>query len=120
MLNDAQIVCTTLSCAGYAMFNSLKSGFDTVLVDEAAQAVEVSSLIARFLLSQFFFFFAGGRGVLPHPAQVHPPSAWSTGRWLPGHVHDMSTTCARRYACRRLILVGDPKQLPATVFSEVL
>ena len=45
MLNDAQIVCTTLSCAGYAMFNSLKSGFDTVLVDEAAQAVEVSSLI---------------------------------------------------------------------------
>jgi len=70
VLNEAQIVCTTLSCAGYAMFNSLKYGFDTVLVDEAAQAVEVSALIPL------------------------------------------------RYACRRLILVGDPKQLPATVFSE--
>ena len=70
VLNEAHIVCTTLSCAGYAMFNSLKSGFDTVLVDEAAQAVEVSSLIPL------------------------------------------------KYACRRLILVGDPKQLPATVFSD--
>jgi senataxin len=71
VLNEADIVCTTLSCAGYNMFSSLKYGFDTVLVDEAAQAVEMSSLIPL------------------------------------------------RYACRRLILVGDPKQLPATVFSEM-
>ena len=70
VLNEAAIVCTTLSCAGYTMFSQLGQGFDTVLVDEAAQAVEVSTLIPL------------------------------------------------RYACRRLILVGDPSQLPATVFSS--
>lgn len=52
------------------MFSQCKQGFDTVLIDEASQAVEVSTLIPL------------------------------------------------RYGCRRLILVGDPKQLPATVFSE--
>ena len=52
------------------MFSQLKQGFDTVLIDEAAQAVEMSTLIPL------------------------------------------------KYACRRLILVGDPNQLPATVFSE--
>lgn len=70
VLNEAQIVCTTLSCAGYSMFSQCKQGFDTVLIDEASQAVEVSTLIPL------------------------------------------------KYGCRRLILVGDPKQLPATVFSE--
>ena len=70
VLNEASIVCTTLSCAGYSMFSQLRQGFDTVLIDEAAQAVEVSTLIPL------------------------------------------------KYACRRLILVGDPNQLPATVFSE--
>ena len=45
VLNEAAIVCTTLSCAGYSMFSQLKQGFDTVLIDEAAQAVEMSTLI---------------------------------------------------------------------------
>ena len=70
VLNEASIVCTTLSCAGYSIFSQLKQGFDTVLIDEAAQAVEMSTLIPL------------------------------------------------KYACRRLILVGDPNQLPATVFSD--
>lgn len=69
VLNDASIVCTTLSCAGYSMFSQLDRGFDTVLVDEAAQAVEVSTLIPL------------------------------------------------KYGCQRVILVGDPNQLPATLFS---
>ena len=34
VLNEASIVCTTLSCAGYTMFSQLKQGFDTVLIDE--------------------------------------------------------------------------------------
>ena len=68
VLVEARIVCTTLSCAGHKDFASLR--FDTVIIDEAAQAVEVSTLIPL------------------------------------------------KYACRRLILVGDPNQLPATVFSE--
>ena len=29
VLNEAAIVCTTLSCAGYSMFSQLKQGFDT-------------------------------------------------------------------------------------------
>ncbi|KAG8460173.1 hypothetical protein KFE25_014318, partial [Diacronema lutheri] len=70
VLNACQIVCTTLSCAGYAMFSQLQRGFDTVLIDEAAQSVEIASLIPL------------------------------------------------RTGCQRLILVGDPQQLPATVFSS--
>ena len=43
VLVEARIVCTTLSCAGHKDFASLR--FDTVIIDEAAQAVEVSTLI---------------------------------------------------------------------------
>ena len=57
------------ACARATRCSQLRQGFDTVLIDEAAQAVEVSTLIPL------------------------------------------------KYACRRLIL-GDPNQLPATVFSE--
>jgi len=31
---------------------------------------------------------------------------------------EVSSLIPLKYACRRLILVGDPKQLPATVFSD--
>ena len=46
VLNEASIVCTTLSCAGYSMFTQLKSGFDTVLIDEAAQAIAPALTLA--------------------------------------------------------------------------
>lgn len=49
----------------------IKKVFDTVIIDEAAQAVEVSTLIPLY------------------------------------------------YKCKRLILIGDPKQLPATIFSKI-
>eukprot|EP01105_Mastigella_eilhardi_P025617 TRINITY_DN701_c0_g3_i9.p1 TRINITY_DN701_c0_g3~~TRINITY_DN701_c0_g3_i9.p1 ORF type:complete len:1061 (-),score=229.16 TRINITY_DN701_c0_g3_i9:484-3666(-) len=45
LLNNAQIICTTLSGSGHDVFSLLDSGFETVIVDEAAQAVEISSLI---------------------------------------------------------------------------
>jgi len=70
ILFTVKIVCSTLSMAGSNILTSLNQKFDTVVIDEAAQAVELSTLIPL------------------------------------------------KFGCERLILVGDPKQLAATVFSE--
>ena len=70
VLRDAQIVCTTLSVAGSHDLKLFKGRFETVIIDEASQCIELSTLI---------------------PLQM---------------------------GCSRLILVGDHKQLPATVFSR--
>ena len=72
VLRDAQIVCSTLSVAGSADLKLLRDAkFETVVIDEASQAIELSTLI---------------------PLQM---------------------------GCCRLVLVGDHKQLPATVFSKI-
>ena len=72
VLRDAQIVCSTLSVAGSADLKLLKDAkFETVVIDEASQSIELSTLI---------------------PLQL---------------------------GCCRLVLVGDHKQLPATVFSRI-
>eukprot|EP01066_Platyproteum_vivax_P010931 Platyproteum_vivax@DN4931_c0_g1_i1.p2 len=71
LLNEARIVCSTLSVCGSRDLTSVLEPFDTVIVDEASQGVEVATLIPLKL---------GGK---------------------------------------RLILIGDPKQLPATVFSKI-
>eukprot|EP00903_Cladosiphon_okamuranus_P019598 g18024.t1 len=74
LLSNAQIVCSTLSGCGSAPLveavSVSRKGFDTVIVDEACQATEPSTLIPLSL------------------------------------------------GCKRLILVGDPRQLPATVISH--
>ncbi|KAF2499518.1 DNA-binding protein SMUBP-2 [Lophium mytilinum] len=69
ILDDAHIICATLSGSGHDMFQNLNIEFETVVVDEAAQCVEMSALIPL------------------------------------------------KYGCAKCILVGDPKQLPPTVFS---
>ncbi|EER09622.1 splicing endonuclease positive effector sen1, putative [Perkinsus marinus ATCC 50983] len=69
ILNEAVIVCATLSVSGGRDLLSYPGSFDTVVVDEASQGVEMGTLI---------------------PLQM---------------------------GCQRMVLVGDPKQLPATVFS---
>jgi senataxin len=72
VLRDAQIVCSTLSVAGSNDLKLIKDyRFETVIIDEASQSIELSTLI---------------------PLQM---------------------------GCTRLILVGDHKQLPATVFSKL-
>eukprot|EP00741_Cyanophora_paradoxa_P002945 tig00000655_g2858.t1 len=71
ILNEASIVATTLSGSGATLFSQIAHAFDTVLLDEAGQAVELSTLIPL------------------------------------------------KYGCERCIMVGDPNQLPATVFSTV-
>lgn len=46
-VSDAEMVFTTLSSTGRKVFNRLKPGhFETVLIDEAAQASEVTTLQA--------------------------------------------------------------------------
>lgn len=70
ILREAHIVCATLSGSGHDMFQNMSIEFETVVVDEAAQCVEMSALIPL------------------------------------------------KYGCAKCILVGDPKQLPPTVFSK--
>lgn len=71
ILSKASIIACTLSKAGSSDLSELKHGFDALIIDEAAQAVELSTLVPI------------------------------------------------RERVARVILVGDPKQLPATVKSVV-
>ena len=70
ILDEASVVCSTLSFSGSGMFARMTRKFDVVVVDEAAQAVEPSTLVPL---------------------------------------------C---YGATQAFLVGDPKQLPATVLSS--
>ncbi|KAJ9064739.1 DEAD-box type RNA helicase, variant 2 [Entomophthora muscae] len=45
LLNGAEIICCTLSGAGHDMMQNMACEFDTVIIDEAAQSVELASLI---------------------------------------------------------------------------
>ena len=70
ILDEASVVCSTLSFSGSGMFARMTKKFDVVVVDEAAQAVEPSTLVPL---------------------------------------------C---YGATQAFLVGDPRQLPATVLSS--
>jgi senataxin len=45
ILDQAQVLCATLSGSGHEMFRNLNVEFETVIIDEAAQCVELSALI---------------------------------------------------------------------------
>ncbi|CAO3634803.1 unnamed protein product [Cunninghamella echinulata] len=45
IIGECDVVCATLSGSGHSILSDMGLVFDTVIVDEAAQAVEVSSLI---------------------------------------------------------------------------
>lgn len=45
LLDEAHLVCSTLSFAGASVFYRLSKKFDVVVIDEAAQAVEPSTLV---------------------------------------------------------------------------
>lgn len=59
ILEEADIVASTLSFSGSGLFERLSRPFDVVVIDEAAQAVEPSTLVpmvlgcqqARYLVS---------------------------------------------------------------------
>jgi senataxin len=45
ILSDADVICATLSGSGHDYISQLSFDFETVIIDEAAQSVELSSLI---------------------------------------------------------------------------
>lgn len=45
IMDQGQIICATLSGAGHEMLKNLNIEFDTVVIDEAAQSIELSALI---------------------------------------------------------------------------
>ncbi|KAL9624766.1 MAG: hypothetical protein Q9160_001120 [Pyrenula sp. 1 TL-2023] len=45
VLDEADILCATLSGSGHEMFRGLDVEFETVIIDEAAQSIELSALI---------------------------------------------------------------------------
>lgn len=45
VLNSADVICTTLSGAGHAILQQHGLEFDVIIIDEAAQAIELSALI---------------------------------------------------------------------------
>ena len=45
ILDGAHVICATLSGSGHEMFQSLNIEFETVIIDEAAQSIELSALI---------------------------------------------------------------------------
>ena len=45
ILDESDIICATLSGSGHDMFQNLNIEFETVIIDEAAQSIELSALI---------------------------------------------------------------------------
>lgn len=45
IIDGAHIICATLSGSGHEMFQNLNIEFETVIIDEAAQSIELSALI---------------------------------------------------------------------------
>ena len=45
ILESAHVICATLSGSGHEMFQGLNIEFETVIIDEAAQSIELSALI---------------------------------------------------------------------------
>jgi superfamily I DNA and/or RNA helicase len=45
ILSEADVICSTLSGAGHDYMSQLPFDFETVIIDEAAQSIELSSLI---------------------------------------------------------------------------
>lgn len=146
VLECCDVVCTTLSCAGcggrallprraggardcrrglsstpasapssgccrYTMFAQLARGFDTVLIDEAAQARRRADA-APCAASCSQARMPPARHALPSPPhRALPPPP-------PLQAVEVAALIPLRAGCQRLVLVGDPLQLPATVFSS--
>ncbi|CAL5219614.1 g1484 [Coccomyxa viridis] len=55
ILEEADIVCSTLSFSGAGLFERMSRPFDVVVIDEAAQAVEPSTLVPMVLGCQQVF-----------------------------------------------------------------
>eukprot|EP01043_Picozoa_sp_COSAG02_P050516 COSAG02_NODE_5198_length_4548_cov_1.989885_7_plen_337_part_00 len=97
-LDGAHVICTTLnSAAATSMERTI--GCNIAIIDEAAQAVEPSTLIPLHL------------GVLKNA------DIGSTASAITGRRQDRRATYSSRKV-QHCVLVGDPQQLSATVFAK--
>ena len=113
LVNEAELVFATLSTAGQNVFRSLSHGFQTVIVDEAAQATEVQLLPA--LLRGCRHCVLVGKGGGGGGGNKQPHVAQPTSRPNPLVRVPESASSPPSRACEPS---GDPQQLPATVISQ--
>ena len=100
-LDGAHVICTTLnSAAATSMERTI--GCNIAIIDEAAQAVEPSTLIPLHL------------GVL---GSAKSAESGSTESAITGRRQDRRGTYSSR-KIQHCVLVGDPQQLSATVFAK--
>lgn len=100
-LDGAHVICTTLnSAAATSMERTV--GCNIAIIDEAAQAVEPSTLIPLHL------------GVLGSGKSADSGTSGSANT---GRMQDRRRTYSSRKV-RHCVLVGDPQQLSATVFAK--
>ena len=146
ILEEADIVCSTLSFSGSGLFERMSRPFDVVVIDEAAQAVEPSTLVPMVLgcqqvpacthdpadHSQLFCLSAQDRMLcnllFELDCSLQRPKVRGAG--FKGEVADNCTLqglCRSSNLCKdvcvsslilQVFLVGDPVQLPATVISD--
>jgi senataxin len=90
ILNDAHVICATLSGSGHEMFQNLSIEFETVIIDEAAQSIELSALIPlKYGCSKCI--------MVGDPKQL-PPTVLSRRRLV------FNTSRACLFACKTIIL----------------
>lgn len=96
ILDSVHIVMTTLGTAGNRALEAAKK-FEVVVIDEAAQSVEPSTLVRLLYNGRVLSVFM---------------EMWS-------HIlsHQMLLQAGLQLGSSHAILVGDPQQLPATIFS---
>lgn len=95
ILDSVHIVLTTLGTAGNRALEAA-SKFEVVVIDEAAQSVEPSTLVRLLLLT----CFSASDMLLAHPVKCI-----------------QYIQAGLQLGSSHAILVGDPQQLPATIFD---
>ena len=83
ILQDADVICGTLSGSGHEGLQLEQFDFEMVIIDEAAQAIELSTLIPlKYKCNRCVLVGGLSRSVLP---VVHPPNAEVRPATTPTH-----------------------------------
>ncbi|KAK4476866.1 hypothetical protein RD792_016030 [Penstemon davidsonii] len=118
ILDEAVIVFSTLSFSGSALFSKLNRGFDVVIIDEAAQAVEPATLVplANGCKQVFLVHVLLYHSILGLVVRYAASFYVYIGSSLIKNLGPRATVSRLSNGVSK---VGDPVQLPATVISPV-